>query len=187
MLRVRVDWNGAFPGVPYFTNLYFGGSDDPAAEAAGTAVANWLNSIDTAYTTSLTATIRPDVDLVNPATGETTQVFDINTDVAVPGASTGEQLPPNSQGLIRWRTGVFIGGREIRGRTFVPGAVEGHNVLGAPNSVYLGIIGTACAALRTDGIAAGGFGIYSQTHNQFQIAQSHSVWAKWATLRSRRD
>jgi hypothetical protein len=92
-----------------------------------------------------------------------------------------------TQGLIRWRTGVFIAGRELRGRTFIPGATESRSANGRPDSTYITTAETAAQDLLDNAALGAALVVYSVTHRQVELVQSRSVWGQWAVLRSRRD
>ena len=185
MLRVTTRWTGV-QGTPYWSTHYFGGVTEADATAAAAAVVNFWQDCAQVIVNLLTPTIQPEVELVETATGQTSGVFTVPTDEAPPTAS-GTPLPWANQGLLRWRTGVFIGGREIRGRTFIPGPTEDNNTQGDVPPGYTNITNLAASNLITAGAGAGSLVVYSRTHAQAAVVQSASTWDQWAVTRSRRD
>ena len=127
-----------------------------------------------------------EVARVDPVTGDVIGLF------AVTGSSIGmddvaQALPWATQGLVRTRTGDYVGGREIRGRTFVPGPTEVSSDAGVPIGAYTSSVQTAFENFGTAAGPAGGVGVYSPTNGSFHFGELYSVWDQWAVLRSRRD
>lgn len=186
MLRVTTEWTGTQPGTPYYTNLMFGGTTGGEADAASAAVLTLWQTLDTDITNRLTWTILPEAEFVDPATGNVTGIEPIPGGTA-PGASGLDPLPAFTQALLRWRTGLFVAGREVRGRTFVPGPTEAMNTLGIPTATYLNFLTATANTFLVDAGTAGDFGVWSPTRGLFAAAASVSAWTQWSTLRSRRD
>ena len=142
----------------------------------------------------------------------------LDTDGSIQGVSTGtagtttgtggtEVLPMATQGLCQWRTGVFSGGREIRGRTNIPAMLESGSSAGVPTSATQTAIATAGAALIADanstlvvyrrerparpqvGNPGDPWYLPAQTHRdgEFAAAATCTASTKWAVLRGRRD
>lgn len=186
MLRVTTIWQGG-AGTPYYNQLYFIGSTSGEAVAAATAARNFWGGCANGIGDSLTGQVQTEVEQVDPNTGQVLDVFPTST-AALEGFATGEELPPANQGLIRLLTSVFVAGRRLRGRVYVPAPVEGDASNGAPSGTYVGYLEDAIAALITDGQAAGGPCVYSPTHRIFGEITSGSVWTEnFAVMRSRRD
>jgi hypothetical protein len=186
MLRVLTTWGGTMSGLPYYSNLYFEGTTEGEADAALAAVIAFWQAVDNRIVDNATWTVDPTVEVVSTENGQVTGLFD-GTGGTGSGNDAGDPLPPNTQGLIRWRTGDYVGGREIRGRTFIPGAPEAENAAGVPSSSYVSQMQTAASGLLTAAAGAGGLVIWSRTKLQPAAVVSASVWNQWATLRSRRD
>jgi len=186
MIRTTVTWVGTAPGLPFYSSHYFEGDTQGEADAAVAAVVEFWQALSTLTTSAIDAVVSPEVEVVDPASGQVTGVFQTAGGTAEMTAS-GEPLPWTTQGLVRWRTGVFVGGREIRGRTFLPGPLEANNAVGVPASSYFTLANTAIAGFLTDAAAAGGLVVYSRTHGQAALVAAGNVWTQWATVRSRRD
>jgi hypothetical protein len=184
MLRVTTETIGA-PGGPYYTNFHFAGDTEGEAEAALDAVEGFWTALQNEVSTLAEGHVLGDVVNINAATGEIDNVFSLTERVINFGG--GEQLPWATQGLIRWRTGDFVGGREIRGRTFVPAPTAEYDSGGQPLPVYQTDVMAAVTPFLTAAAGAGGLVVYSNTHNQASLVSAGSVWNQWAILRSRRD
>lgn len=186
MIRVTTEWTGTLPGVPYFSTHYFAGDTAGEADAAAAAVVSLWQEVDTVVSTGLTWTVPTEVEFVDEATGAITGVEAVAGGTGA-GQNGSDPLPMATQGLLRWRTGVFVSGRELRGRTFIPGPTEPNNLLGVPDPNYKGVLGPAGVNFLTAAAGGGGLVVYSPTHAQAATVQSSSVWNKWSILRSRRD
>lgn len=183
MYRVTTLFSGPLVTGGGINQFYFDEAAGTASAAAAAARAFWQAAADV-MSTQVVWTVEGEVELVDETgaiTGvESTDPFTSN------GSSTGDPLPIATQGLIRWRTGFFMGGRELRGRTFIPGVTEGLNGTdGKPNSGALIEMNQAPAALL--GASGAEFRIFSRTKNASATVVSGSAWTQWATLRSRRD
>lgn len=147
MYRVRTTFTGV-QGSPWLNTLYFdegGGTAQQAATAAGT----FWGAVDTYIFGSVTWTTEPDVTRINAITGILEGVT-TTTPVTGTGGGGSDPLPYATQGLIRWRTGVVVGTRELRGKTYVPGMVETGVTNALVTAAAVTGINTACAALISD-------------------------------------
>jgi len=182
LYRVRTAITGG-PGGAELSTMFFDASTGTAQNAADAVRAFWndcKNFILPAYTFAVESavyTIDSTTGLATAATGTST--------ASVTGADASDALPPATQGLVRWGTGVFVSGRELKGKTFIPGASEAYNTTGSPTAAYLTGINTAATNLSSAGPIT--FGVYSRAHHTFHEATSGSTWTKWAILRSRRS
>lgn len=181
--RVRTVFNGP-AGSPWLSTLYFdvaGGSAQQAANAAGA----FFTAIQGLMSTTVTWATEPDVTTVNSALGLATGSTP-TTPVSGAGTVVTELLPRIAQGLVRWLTGSFPSGRQIRGRTFIPGLTESANTTGGV--VVAGnrtTIQTAANNLIAD--ANSTLNVWSRAHGTFYPVSTADVWTQFASLRSRRD
>lgn len=181
MLRVRTEFTGVIGG-PYLSTMYFSGSDSTAAGAAVAALDTFWSALELMMVNTLSWTTLSDIDVLSDA-GALTGVTSA-TPVSGVGQVSSAQLARQTQGLIRWRTGAIVSGRELRGRTFIPGPTETHNDAG-PISTYVTALQSAADGLL--GAASTSLIIHSRTHGVSEAAVTGSAWTDWATLRSRRD
>lgn len=189
MLRVTNTFSGTIVrggGVGYW---YYDDATTEADDAHG-AVASFWSAILDRISNLVTITISPEVEVVDPATGNITDVQGV-TAVTMAGSETSEPLSPALQGLVRWRTGVYVTSgtpphtREVRGRTFIPGPTSAQSLNGKPESDYLVDLNAAAAAYASSGPNASL--VYSPTHDRAEHITAASAWTEWAILRSRRD
>lgn len=182
MIRVRINWTGPAAG---FSVLHFGDdlSTSGAAQAAADAVTSFILEFDQTLSTQMTAQVDPEVLQVNIATGQTEGVETV-TSSPITGGTADAMLPQATQALLRWRSGQFVAGREIRGRTFVPGFTEASGTTnGEVDTTVIALLNTAAGNL----ISNTNIGIWSPTRGVFASAQSASTWGEWAVLRGRRQ
>lgn len=126
--------------------------------------------------------------LKDEATGQVTGFYSATAPAAVLGALTDKPLADATQGLVQWRTGVVRGGREVRGRTFIPGltvgSLDGGNLSGGARDA----IGAAASALAGP---ITGFGVWSRPvegrPGLLVQASGATVWTEFAVLRRRRS
>jgi hypothetical protein len=127
------------------------------------------------------------VEEVDPATGLITDVHTTSQSTFA-GASASEPSPWAAQVLARWRTGVYVGGREVRGRTFFPGPLESNITDGVLPVVAVNAYDLIWSTHLADAdtLAAGDRVIWSQTHGAAYNVSSASTWNQLAVMRSRR-
>lgn len=179
MLRLRVNWTGLNNG---FSVLHFGDAAGNGQVAAD-AVEDWLDGIRTQMATVQNMVVDTEVEEVDPATGQVTGVESVTT-ILKTGQQAGEPVPQVAQALVRWRTGQYVAGREIRGRTFIPGLGRGTITIGGE---LTGVASLALQNASTAFVAASGIGVWSPARATFQLATVASVWNEFAVMRSRRD
>lgn len=184
MLRVTTQHTGPAAG---FTVWHFDGTlaAPAAAQDAADAAAAFWNTIRPLVTNDQTMTVLPEVAEVNVGTGQTEGVAATTTTPAI-GTSTADQIPQAAHALVRWRTGLFFAGRELRGRTFIPGLGTASN--GPSGEVILATrtsLNAAATTLLSDPDAD--FGVWSQKNAAFATASTGLTWTEWAVMRSRRE
>lgn len=183
MYKVTTLFTGPEVAGGGINELYFADTAGTAAQAHA-AVRTFWTALGDHMRITVQWTVLGEVEEVDAASGSITGVTSTDQ-FASSGNSSGEPLPPATQGLIRWRTGFYFSGREIRGRTFIPGMLEGSSTNGAPASTALTTFNNAAAGLV--GATNAELVVYSRTHGTAAPAISGTAWSKWAQLRSRRD
>lgn len=186
MLRATAIW-GTGPGTPYYTNMYYNGSTSGEAVFAHSATVDLLTALQPHIVNDLAYTVLSEVAQIDPVSGDILATFVVPPVNGV-CSHVGAPAAWHTQGLIRWRTGVYVGGREIRGRTFVPGVPASYMLDGNPSVSYLNnVLGVAQAHLaNVDTVAAGGAAVWSPARGQSAAISTTSVWNRFAVLRSRR-
>lgn len=191
MYRVQTSFTGAPVTGGGLNTLYFEAGGGLTAADAHDAVVDFWTLCAGAIDSELAMTVLGEIAVIDEATGTLTGV-ESATPVVVAGGASGDALPLATQGLIRWRTGEFVNGREVRGRTFVPGPVEVLSTGGRPESSYVGGLNTAAAGLIAETTAALLIWHRPGPNAVLEPGSSHpvltgSTWSEWAVLRSRRD
>lgn len=120
MLRVRAVTTG-LASSPYLNTFYFNGATSEEANAAVLAVGNFYADAQVAIANNCTVQIESLVYLMDPATGDTTGVYDVGEIVPIVGTGTEAVLPVGQNVILQFKTGQFVGARQIRGRAFIPG------------------------------------------------------------------
>jgi len=181
--RVRTTVTGG-SGGPYLSTSFFNVIGGLEAQDAVADLRAFWQAIRGNIWSGLTLTVEPDVAEIDIATGEVTGLVP-TTSTPVTGDNSAEPTPWTTQGLIRWRSGIYVAGREIRGRTFIPGVNESVSQSGVPSSTYKSSIESAAATLLSSSVSE--MVVYSRKHHELGPVLLGSVWSQWASLRSRRD
>lgn len=181
MLRVRVAFTGT-TGSPYVATHYFEGSGAVNAASAVAAVGDLWDDLEPIMVNNLTWTVEDEVQELSNA-GVVTASFLVAGPTGV-GTSTSEMLPAAAQALIQWRTGVYQAGREIRGRTFIPGLPDGTNQDGSVTAATQAVINAAALTYVNSGANPA---IWSRTGASVTPIDSGFAWNQFAMLTSRRD
>lgn len=183
MYRVRTVFIGV-PGTPWYSNLFFDDQDAGGLEGAHEAVVDFWANLSGVISSEVSWTVEGEVAAISPGTGEIENVFNV-APASRSGSATGQPLPWMSQGLVRWETGAYMGGRRLRGRTFIPGATEDDSVNGLPTNDYVTDLLTAANYLLNTSPATPV--VYSRKNLIQSPVVSAGAASYWALLRSRRD
>lgn len=171
-------------GSPWVGTAYMSALGSGTVQQAATAVGNFWGAADSLMEVSVSWTMLADVEALDPATGQVTGVSQV-TPPTGGGVAATTGLPVATQALVRWRTGVYIGGREVRGRWFIPGLATSANNDGAPSSTVLSTLNTAASTLISDPNSE--LCMWSRKNGQVEAVTSGTTWSQFAVLRSRRD
>jgi hypothetical protein len=128
MHRVKMLLSGAaLPGGGLATH-YFDYPSSAAQTALDAATSLW-GQFCTYMCPDLHVVADAIVDQVDPADGAIFGVTACSPE-SLAGASANDCITQASQMLVQWRTGQYLNGREVRGRTFVPGVTENYSTSG---------------------------------------------------------
>lgn len=181
MLRVRNTFTG-ITGTPYVSTHHFAGDGATNVAAATAAVADFWDDLKGLIATDVQWAIDDEVLELTTA-GVVTSSYTIAGQTGA-GTSTSAMLPLASQLLVQWRTGTYQGGREMRGRTFIPGVVVGNNIDGKVGATTRGVVDAACIAyVGTAATPA----IWSKKNLTVTEISAGFCWEQFAMLTSRRD
>lgn len=119
MMKIVAVWSG-WAGGPGYSSFYTGASGDGAQlTTAANKVKNFFAGITLAIPTGITISIQPTALSVNEGDGSINDEVPITTVPAnVVGAGSANFSAPSGACVI-WRTGGFVGGRRLRGKTFL--------------------------------------------------------------------
>lgn len=129
MIRTRVVWTGV-AGTPYYTNFFWNGSGPSIAEDAQDSTIAWVAEIVGLINPLFTLTCDSEVTEINPESGEIVTAYDVPGSASV-GTNVGEPYPFRTQVLTYFGTTNYVGGRRVRGRSFLGGLNE---VIGSSGS-----------------------------------------------------
>lgn len=146
-------------------------------------IAEFWNALHFQMQSGLTIQVEGQVDSIDSTTGEVTSTTAPTAPAPVTGSASADALPLSTQALVQLRTGVYFGGRELRGRMFIPGWTTGGNSGGRPTTSVRTLIGGEAQSLADDADQV----VYSPTKREFADVSTTQVWTEWAVLRSRRD
>lgn len=187
--RMRVALTG-FSGGPGVNTFY--ATDGPTMAPL---LRGFFDDLKVFYPQEFNETVENSGDIFESTTGVHTGIWSTTTQAIVTGTSTNMHAAP-AGALARWRTGTFLSGRQLVGRSFlVPLTVVAYNSSGEMDeSIRLQIEGF-CADLVT--AAAGDLMVWQRPiaagqpggprGGGFAAVTSASVSTKVAILRSRRD
>jgi hypothetical protein len=205
MWRVTTIIGGPYVQGGGIQQFYFDQAGGTAAQAQ-TAVKNFWNAFISSIGSGTTFAVNAAIESVSEPTGD---ILSVTAGTAGTTSCTGGTtvLPMQVQGLLQLRSGVYLDGREVRGRVNIPALISTANAGGVPTSSIQTTIAGAGAALIADSVST--VGIYrrerlartqvgtkgspgylsEQTHRDgvFEPASSATASTKWATLRTRRD
>lgn len=169
-------------GAPYYSSLFWDLSYS-AAEVVEHTAELW-EILDNYIVNEIAWEVSGVVQAIDDVTGAVLAAGVTDAETGN-GEATQEMLPLSTQMLIKWRTGIYVGGREIRGRTFVPGLADFVNAEGAVDETVHDALADDLATWL-GGLSAPPL-IWSRTNGDSQPIAAAEVWDQFAVLRSRRD
>jgi hypothetical protein len=195
VLRVKTVFTGT-TGSPYYNQLHFvpnnGIEDVTAANAAITAAKGFWAAMVATMGTGCSWTHLGTVDQIDSGSGDLTGQVAGTQQTGV-GSAASTYLPQEVQGLFRWNTGFFTGGRQLSGHTYVPGLVQSACAANGQPSTSMNAAGTAAITALLVTPATTKFVIWHRpklpatTGGLVAPAVSGSLQQKFAVLKSRRD
>lgn len=184
MREILVDWatpaGGGFRTVTYW-------EDSASAASQRAALGAMLGSVDAFLDSNAVWLVETSGRELDEATGTLTGVWSEATAQTGAGALAGQCVPDAAHVLLRWNTSSIVGGRFVKGRSFIPG-LSTANVL--DGNLALATVSGIQTALNTFVAAAPTFGVWHRpdaanpgTHAAISSA---TVWNEFAVLRRRR-
>ena len=182
MYRVRTGMTGTQGGSMLSTQYFNVIGGLTAADAVADLHAFWT-TISGQMHNSVHLQIEPEVAEVDILTGNVTGIVSVSS-TPLTGGNSSDPEAWATQGLVRLRTGIYVAGREIRGRIFIPAPTSVQSSAGAPSTVYRSTIDGAMSTLI--GSANSDLMVYSRKNRDAAPVLSGTTWTQWAVLRSRR-
>lgn len=153
--RVRTIWTGTGVGGALST-FYFGPNMNAHTLADRQAcidrIRDFWVALQTHMQIGVTFVVDGNMDFIDDTTGALIGSAAATARTAQ-GTLTGDPLPYQTQGLVRWNTATIADGHRLRGHTYIPCPMESENTSGAPVAAYVTALNTAGAAA----LAAGTF------------------------------
>jgi len=190
-------WQG-FQGAPGYTKFSFMGITDASAlNAAGAAIRNFFQAINTQLPNLSTITVLPTVPVHEMSNGLLLREETMSAIPAVvTGTATAGTLYSGGVGVyVTWNTGAVYNGHKVRGRSYIVPLVLGGAADGTLGTGTQTLVQNAATTLVTG--QAGKFAIWSRTFTEppkpvqigggLSTVTSASVPDKTGILRSRRD
>jgi len=190
--EILVDWTTA-SGSDH-RSVTFWNDATPVAEQR-VALKAFLDTIKSQLDNGVTWTIETSGRELDDDTGVLTGVWSEATASTGVGVVNGEPVADATQVLVQWSTDTIVGGRFLKGRTYIPGLSTSNLSNGNVASATISAWTTAAAAL----IAAGKqFGVWHRPKQivpgtpgsaggLFEPAETGAVWSELAVLRKRRS
>lgn len=184
----------AFP-EPGLTQLWWlpgtvGGSTADATDCLARFRTCW-DTIKASIANTITVDFDPICIAVEATTGVLTGAFTGTDPASVSGTGATDALPRQTQGLVRLSTSTVVNGRRLKGRLYVPGALESDNTTsGQPTTTYQNLLVTGFATILSAGATASSAQIWHRPTNGAGGASAAvtgvSSSSSWSVLRSRR-
>ena len=179
--RIHVTYDGV-QGLPGTNTLYCHENGISAADQV-TAVVDFFTSMAGSINSSINISVDSIVDIVDSTTGLTTGQDDTGAGAVVDCTGSTDPLPTATALLVQLRTGTYFTGRELRGRFFIAGMLEGNSTGGKPDASSLAVWQPFVDTLVADSNLA----VFSPTKHEWASVSTATLWVQWAVMRSRRD
>jgi hypothetical protein len=182
MARIRTVFTGV-AGAPWYSNMYFDADAVSGGDYAAFVADFWV-ALQGIQHQAVDWVVQPEFAVIESTTG---LIVDVGTWAGESGGGTNvvEPLPWANQAIVHWFTGVYLNGRQVRGKTFVPGLTQTSNDAGSLLPTQRATIDAAAEELINDG--NGAFVVFSPTNLADIPITSASVPSLIGVLRSRRD
>jgi hypothetical protein len=182
LARIRTVFTGV-AGSPWYSNMYFD-ADAASGEDYIPGVHQFWTDQANFIAAAVDWIVEGEYAVIEDSTGNIVDVGDGDS-LAGGGTQATETLPWANQALVNWNTGQYINGRQLRGKTFIPGLTQVSNVNGSLNPSHQASLQQRADELISDG--NGAFRIYSPTHLTSAPVTGRNVPTLISVLRSRRD
>lgn len=177
--KYQLVWKG-MSGGPGVSTFYF----DAASAIPHTAMTTFVNALKTSVAATVTVQFPGSGITIDDATGNAVGSWTAAAPADVAMTSAGSYSSPVGA-VINWRTGVYAGGRELRGKTFVvPLAAATMTSGGILSAATQSGIAAAANALAGSAVPPR---VFSRANHTSAPVASATVPTLPAVLTSRRD
>lgn len=177
--QVRIAWSGTLGG-PGVSTFYFDATGAPPVSAAKT----FFEAIKAYLPTAVVLTYPSSGITIDTATGQAVGAWSGTAPTNTTGTGAGA-FSRASGAVVNWKSGAYVNGRELRGKTFLVPLIGGaYSSNGNIDSTVLGVLQTAATNYAA---AINGLRIWSKATASAATVTSAQVATKVAVLRSRRD
>lgn len=182
LARIRTIFTGV-AGTPWYSNIYFDADATTGAGYAADVAAFWATCAPQ-MSSAVDYTVESTYGVIDDATGN---LIGIGSWAGATGggSNTNAPLPFSNQALVNWTTGAFLGGRQVRGKTFIPALTTPANDNGVLGAATRAVFLAAAEELLSDG--NGALRVYSPKNLTSAAVTDTAVPTLIAVLRSRRD
>jgi len=120
MNKITAVWSG-WAGGPGYSNFYFGGTSADSAQltVAQDRVHDFFAAITLCLPTPVTISFQPSSQRINPGDGVITDDVAVGSVAPVVVGAGGPNFAAVSGACVIWRTGLTVGGRLLKGKTFL--------------------------------------------------------------------
>lgn len=180
-IRIQTIQTG-FQGGPAYNNWYAGGQTQADADELALRVKNLWTAFGGLMKTGVEVRTTGVAEVFETITGKTT------TNLAVEPLLTGgiagaAEAAAGTCLVLRWRTGVYVNGREIRGRSYMSGLADIADGSGMVAQASLNGANAAAAGYATGSVTS----VYSPTNGSTAPISAGSCWNMFGLMRSRRQ
>lgn len=183
MYRITTVTTG-YAGAPYYSNHFFDIAPGTPAQAHAAVTTFWLEAAS-AISSGSTMTVQSDVPTIDTTDGHIVSVASVPPQVVPGQLAPGTPLPASQQLLVQLRTGVYLGGRQLRGRLFIMGQTVAGMANGRPAAATITDLNAAAATLVANANAQ--WVVWSKLGGVAHPITSATTWNEYAVLRSRRS
>jgi len=162
-----------------------------ATESVARVRAGW-NAVTSAVGVGCTWTPNLVVDEIDENTGGIVNQVAAAAPAAVTFGATGDFLPLQTQVILQYQSALFINGRRVRGRSYIPGLTETSNAAGGvPSAGTLTTFAAFNTALGTTILTATNQRVWHRPNalgvgGLSAVVTTRSVSSSYGVLRSRR-
>jgi hypothetical protein len=181
--RRRTTWNSS-SGMTGLTTLHYwdtGTTPQADMDAASVRENTMWSTLKGYMNNTVNYSASGTVDVLDITSGDIIDVQNVTAAGGV-GGVVAEPLPWHTQALVRFRTGLYVEGRQLQGKLFLPGLTETENSFGVISAAAVSGITAAVNLLHTNSALA----VYSRKYATAGQVSSVVVPNRWAILSTRR-